>query len=116
MKRRSRTGHANGSTSRWRNGQKSVMSNLPGSRGHTVPRDDGQQALPIDGPIHVAGHLGLVGSAIWRHLQDRGHTALLGWTSAELDLRDREAVFACYEHERPQVVVLAAARVGGILA
>ncbi len=40
----------------------------------------------------------------------------MGWTSAELDLRDRNAVFACYEHERPQVVVLAAAKVGGILA
>ena len=77
---------------------------------------NGQPTLPIDARIHVAGHRGLVGSAIWRRLQERGHTALLGWTTRELDLRDREAVFARYEQERPQVVVLAAAKVGGILA
>ena len=77
---------------------------------------DNHRALPIDARIHVAGHRGLVGGAIWRHLQQRGHTALVGWSSAELDLRDRDAVFAGYEQTRPQVVVLAAARVGGILA
>ena len=94
------------------------MSNCSQSQSLTGPsvHDNDQQSLPIDARIHVAGHRGLVGSAIWRHLQERGHTALIGWTSAELDLRDRDAVFACYEHQRPQVVVLAAAKVGGILA
>lgn len=94
------------------------MSDRPESRGLTVlgAHNDSHRALPIDERIHVAGHRGLVGSAIWRHLQQRGHTALIGWSSAELDLRDRNAVFAGYEQERPQVVVLAAARVGGILA
>lgn len=94
------------------------MSDRSESQAFTVPgvHDEGQRALPIGARIHVAGHRGLVGSAIWRHLQQRGHTALIGWTSAELDLRDRDAVFARYEQERPQVVVLAAARVGGILA
>lgn len=94
------------------------MSDQSESQGPTalISRDDGQQALPIEARIHVAGHRGLVGSAIWRHLQERGHTALLGWTSDELDLRDRDAVFARYRQERPQVVVLAAAKVGGILA
>jgi GDP-L-fucose synthase len=78
--------------------------------------DNGRRVLPIGARIHVAGHRGLVGSAVWRHLRERGHTALIGWTSAELDLRDRNAVFARYERERPRVVVLAAAKVGGILA
>ncbi|WP_374968444.1 GDP-L-fucose synthase family protein [Terrabacter sp. BE26] len=72
--------------------------------------------LPLDAKIHVAGHRGLVGSAIWRHLSDRGHTALVGRSSAELDLRDRAATFDFYAEQRPDYVVLAAARVGGILA
>jgi len=77
---------------------------------------DFYQPIPLDAVIHVAGHRGLVGGAVWRHLQQRGHTALIGRTSAELDLRDRDAVFAFYEDTRPDYVVLAAARVGGILA
>lgn len=68
------------------------------------------------GPIHVAGHRGLVGSAIWRHLEASGHQALVGKPSTELDLRDRDAVFDFYDEERPRVVILAAAKVGGILA
>src|SRR5215475_931273 len=94
------------------------MSDRPESRRLTFlgAHNDSHRALPIDERIRVAGHRGLVGSAIWRHLQQRGHTALIGWSSAELDLRDRNAVFAGYEQERPQAVVLAAARVGGILA
>src|SRR6476619_7520216 len=72
--------------------------------------------LPLDARIHVAGHRGLVGSAVWRHLQGRGHTALIGRSSAELDLRDREAVFRFYREQRPEYVVLAAAKVGGIMA
>lgn len=72
--------------------------------------------LPLDARIHVAGHRGLVGSAVWRHLEQRGHTALIGRSSKELDLRDREAVFDFYAQERPDYVVLAAAKVGGIMA
>jgi GDP-L-fucose synthase len=66
--------------------------------------------------VYVAGHRGLVGGAIWRHLVARGHTRLVGRSSAELDLRDREAVDEFFDRERPQYVVLAAAKVGGILA
>jgi GDP-L-fucose synthase len=66
--------------------------------------------------VHVAGHTGLVGSAIWRLLESRGFTALLGFASSEVDLRDRTAVFNLYAEEPPDVVIDAAARVGGILA
>jgi GDP-L-fucose synthase len=66
--------------------------------------------------VYVAGHRGLVGSAVWRHLEAEGFTDLLGRTSAELDLRDRDAVLTFFADELPDVVVLAAARVGGILA
>jgi GDP-L-fucose synthase len=72
--------------------------------------------LPRDSAVHVAGHRGLVGSAIWRHLEAAGFGNLVGRTSAELDLRDRAAVDAFYDDVRPDYVVLAAARVGGILA
>jgi GDP-L-fucose synthase len=66
--------------------------------------------------VYVAGHRGLVGSAIWRHLQRQGFTSLVGATSSEVDLRDREATSAFFERERPDVVIDAAAKVGGILA
>src|SRR3954447_11588891 len=66
--------------------------------------------------VYVAGHRGLVGSAIWRHLEGRGFADLVGRTSAELDLRDRPAVDAFFHAERPEYVVLAAAKVGGIMA
>jgi GDP-L-fucose synthase len=65
---------------------------------------------------YVAGHRGLVGSAIWRHLTAQGFTWLVGRTSAELDLRDRDATLAFFAEQRPRYVVLAAARVGGIMA
>jgi GDP-L-fucose synthase len=65
---------------------------------------------------YVAGHRGLVGSAIWRRLEDDGFTDLVGRTSAELDLRDREATFDLLAEIRPRYLILAAARVGGILA
>jgi GDP-L-fucose synthase len=74
------------------------------------------QDLELDAPVHVAGHRGLVGSAIWRHLENRGHSNLIGHSRAALDLRDRDAVFDFYKESRPDVVILAAARVGGILA
>jgi GDP-L-fucose synthase len=73
-------------------------------------------ALPLDAPVLVAGHRGLVGSAVWRYLRQRGHGALIGRTSSELDLRERDDVFEFFAAARPEYVVLAAARVGGILA
>jgi GDP-L-fucose synthase len=66
--------------------------------------------------VYVAGHRGLVGSAIWRLLEAQGFTALVGATSSEVDLRDREATSAFFQGERPDVVIDAAAKVGGILA
>jgi GDP-L-fucose synthase len=69
-----------------------------------------------DAGIYVAGHRGLVGSAIWRHLEAAGHRRLIGRSSAELDLRDRAQVDEFFVEQEPDVVVLAAARVGGILA
>jgi len=67
-------------------------------------------------PAYVAGHRGLVGSAIWRRLTGAGFERLVGATSSEVDLRDREAVFRFFADTRPKYVVLAAAKVGGILA
>ncbi|PJJ55551.1 GDP-L-fucose synthase family protein [Compostimonas suwonensis] len=66
--------------------------------------------------FYVAGHRGLVGSAIWRRLQAEGFEDLVGRSSAELDLKDRDAVFAFFAEQKPRYVVLAAAKVGGILA
>jgi GDP-L-fucose synthase len=66
--------------------------------------------------IYIAGHRGLAGSAIWRHLRTEGFTDLIGATSAEVDLRDRGAVFDFMRTNRPDVVIDAAARVGGIFA
>ncbi|MEC8362089.1 MAG: GDP-L-fucose synthase, partial [Bacteroidota bacterium] len=71
---------------------------------------------PIDAPIYVAGHRGMVGSALVRALKQRGHTNLVFRTSAELDLRDQAAVFAFLEEVKPVHVYLAAAKVGGIHA
>jgi GDP-L-fucose synthase len=64
--------------------------------------------------VYVAGHRGMVGSAIVRALQAAGHTQVIVRTSAELDLRDGAAVRAFYAQERPTYVIMAAARVGGI--
>ena len=66
--------------------------------------------------IYVAGHRGLVGSAIVRSLKRAGYDNIIGRTHAELDLTDQAAVRAFFEEERPDVVVLAAAKVGGINA
>lgn len=66
--------------------------------------------------IYVAGHHGLVGSAIWNNLQSRGYTNLVGRTHQELDLTDQRAVKRFFDEERPDAVVLAAAFVGGIMA
>jgi GDP-L-fucose synthase len=67
-------------------------------------------------PFYIAGHRGLVGSAIYRYLSSQGFSNLVCRTSDELDLRDRTAVFSFMEETRPRYVVLAAAKVGGILA
>ncbi|OZC96816.1 GDP-fucose synthetase [Rhodococcus sp. 06-221-2] len=72
--------------------------------------------LDRDAPFYVAGHRGLVGSAIWRQLEGRGFTNLIGRSSKQLDLKNRDAVFAFFEETKPATVVLAAAKVGGILA
>jgi GDP-L-fucose synthase len=66
--------------------------------------------------IYVAGHRGMVGSAIIRKLEKEGYTNIVTRTSAELDLKDQRAVHAFFEKERPDYVFLAAAKVGGILA
>ena len=66
--------------------------------------------------VFVAGHNGMVGSAVWRALQADGFNNLIGKRSAELDLRNQAAVEAFFELEKPEYVVLAAAKVGGILA
>ena len=72
--------------------------------------------LDRDATFYVAGHRGLVGSAIVRRLQAAGFANVIGKTSAELDLRNRNAVFDYFDEVRPRYVALAAAKVGGILA
>ncbi|MEV8131328.1 GDP-L-fucose synthase [Pseudarthrobacter oxydans] len=74
------------------------------------------QPLDRDAPFYVAGHRGLVGSAIWRNLAGAGFSNLVGRSSAELDLKIRDDVFAFFAETKPRYVVLAAAKVGGILA
>lgn len=83
-----------------------------------MPTTDNFRPGPLDrnATFFIAGHRGLVGSAIWRHLESSGFNGLLGRTSAELDLREREAVFQFFAATKPRYVVLAAAKVGGILA
>ena len=66
--------------------------------------------------IYIAGHRGMVGSAIWRALETKGYTNLIGRTSRELDLRKQLEVLRFFKEEQPEVVIDAAARVGGILA
>ena len=69
-----------------------------------------------DTKIYIAGHRGMVGSAVWRTLEKKGYTNLIGKTSKELDLKNQEAVLNFYQTEKPEVVIDAAAKVGGILA
>lgn len=66
--------------------------------------------------IYIAGHRGMVGSAVWRVLEKKGYINLLGKTSKELDLRNQQEVLDFYKNEKPEIVIDAAARVGGILA
>ncbi len=72
--------------------------------------------MNIDSKIYIAGHRGMVGSAITRHLSNEGFSNLLLRTSKELDLRNQEAVFSFFANEKPEYVFLAAAKVGGIVA
>ena len=72
--------------------------------------------LNKDSKIYIAGHKGLVGSAIWRNLEQRGYRNLVGRSHRELDLTDQIAVRNFFDSERPDAVVLAAAFVGGIMA
>jgi GDP-L-fucose synthase len=72
--------------------------------------------LERDAAFYVAGHLGLAGSAIWRLLRSKGFTALVGRSSQELDLKDRPSVFDFFAESKPQHVILAAGKVGGIMA
>lgn len=72
--------------------------------------------LDKNSKIYVAGHNGLVGSAIWKNLEERGYHNLVGRSHKELDLTDQNAVKAFFDEEKPDAVVLAAAFVGGIMA
>ena len=72
--------------------------------------------LDKNSKIYIAGHHGLVGSAIWNNLKARGYNNLVGRSHRELDLTDQQAVKAFFDEERPDAVVLAAAFVGGIMA
>ena len=66
--------------------------------------------------IYIAGHNGMVGSAIWRALEKKGFNNLIGNSSKELDLRNQQEVNTFFEQEKPEYVFLAAAKVGGIYA
>lgn len=72
--------------------------------------------LDREAPFYVAGHRGLVGSAIWRRLESAGFANLIGKASAELDLKQRDQVFEFMAETKPRYLVLAAAKVGGIMA
>lgn len=73
-------------------------------------------ALSKTSKIYIAGHHGLVGSAIWKNLEARGYSQLIGRSHSELDLTNQQAVDEFFKTERPDAVVLAAAFVGGIMA
>lgn len=83
---------------------------------HSNPKVLISHGMPTDARVFVAGHKGMVGSAIVRRLKVEGYTNLLLRSSVELDLRDQAAVAEFFASERPDYVFLAAARVGGIIA
>ena len=72
--------------------------------------------LSPDQRVYVAGHRGMVGSAVWRALESAGFSDLVGWSSSEVDLTDRDAAMESVLSAKPDVVVVAAAKVGGIMA
>jgi GDP-L-fucose synthase len=69
-----------------------------------------------DARVYVAGHRGMVGSAVWRALEAAGYSDLVGWSASEVDLTDRDAAMDAVRSTKPDVVVVAAAKVGGIMA
>jgi GDP-L-fucose synthase len=69
-----------------------------------------------DAKIYIAGHNGLVGSAVWRYFESMGFTNLIGWRSSQVDLRNREETISAIADSKPDIVVMAAAKVGGIVA
>jgi GDP-L-fucose synthase len=79
-------------------------------------REKNNKVITKNIKIYIAGHRGMVGSAVWRSLESKGYTNLIGKTSKELDLRNQQAVINFYNKEQPEVVIDAAAKVGGILA
>jgi GDP-L-fucose synthase len=100
-------------------GTRTQVDHVPGHPQRTEDRIvDDASPLHLDpsAPVYVAGHRGLVGSAVWRALVNRGFTRLIGSSSEETDLRDRAAVFDFFATHTPEVVILAAAKVGGIWA
>jgi GDP-L-fucose synthase len=72
--------------------------------------------ITSDARVYVAGHRGMVGSAVWRALEAAGYSDLVGWSSSEVDLTDRDAAMDAVRSAKPDVVVVAAAKVGGIMA
>ena len=72
--------------------------------------------MDLNSKIYIAGHNGMVGSAIWRNLESKGYFNLLGKDKDELDLLNQQDVIDLFKKEKPQYVILAAAKVGGILA
>ena len=72
--------------------------------------------LSRDQRVYVAGHRGMVGSAVWRAFEAAGYSDLIGWSSSEVDLTDRDAAMDAVTSVRPDIVVVAAAKVGGIMA
>ena len=74
------------------------------------------RTITLDSKIYIAGHNGMVGSACCRALKAKGYKSIIGFSSKELDLRDQRAVFNMLEKEKPEAIIDAAAKVGGILA
>src|SRR2546430_1286725 len=91
-------------------------TSLPSCRGKQNPVTLIGMPLTRDSRVYVAGHCGLVGSAIWREMERQRFTRLIGRTHSELDLLDTRAVGRFYSKEKPEYVFAAAAKVGGIKA
>jgi len=81
-----------------------------------TPNPQPQTSIPRDARIYVAGHRGLVGSGIWRALERKGYSNVMGRTHDELDLINQQAVNEFFAAEKPEYVILVAAKVGGIAA
>ena len=77
---------------------------------------ENQSELAKNTRIYIAGHRGLVGSALWRYFESQGFTNLIGHSSGEVDLRDQGATLRAISDAKPEVLIIAAAKVGGIIA